>query len=59
MAYHSAIKKWNNAICSDLDGPRDYHTKWNKVKTSVICYHFYVESNLKTDTKKLTYKTDL
>ena len=20
----------NNAICSDMDGPRDYHTKWTK-----------------------------
>ena len=25
--YYSAIKKeWNNAICSNMDGPRDYHT---------------------------------
>ena len=22
--------EWNNAICSNTDGPRDYHTKWNK-----------------------------
>ena len=21
-------KEWNNAICSNIDGPRDYHTKW-------------------------------
>ena len=20
-------KEWNNAICSNMDGPRDYHTK--------------------------------
>ena len=27
---YSAIKKgWNNAICSKMDGPRDYHTKWS------------------------------
>ena len=25
MEYYSAIKK--NAICSNMDGPRDYHTK--------------------------------
>ena len=31
MEYYSAIKKqWNNAICSNMDGPRDYYTKWNK-----------------------------
>ena len=31
MQYYSAIKKkWNNAICSNMDGTRDYHTKWSK-----------------------------
>ena len=23
-------KKWNFAICSNMDEPRDYHTKWRK-----------------------------
>ena len=23
-------KEWNIAICSNMDGPRDYHTKWSK-----------------------------
>ena len=23
-------KEQNNAICSNVDGPRDYHTKWSK-----------------------------
>ena len=23
-------KEWNNAICSNMDGPRDYHPKWSK-----------------------------
>ena len=23
-------KEWNNAISSNMDGPRDYHTKQNK-----------------------------
>ena len=23
-------KEWNNAICSNMDGPRDYHTKGSK-----------------------------
>ena len=31
MEYYSAIKEeWNNAICSNIDWPRDYHTKWSK-----------------------------
>ena len=25
--YYSAIEKENNAVCSNIDGPRDYHTK--------------------------------
>ena len=23
-------KEWNNAICSNMDGPRDCYTEWNK-----------------------------
>ena len=23
-------KEWSNAICSNMDGPGDYHTKWTK-----------------------------
>ena len=31
MEYYSATKKeWNNAICSNMDGSRHYHTKWSK-----------------------------
>ena len=26
-------KEWNNAICSNMDGPSDdYHTKWSKLE---------------------------
>ena len=28
MEYYSAIKK-NNAICSNMDKPRDCHTEWS------------------------------
>ena len=24
------LKEWHNAICSNMDGPGDYQTKWNK-----------------------------
>ena len=31
MEYDSAIKKNEvNIICSNMDGPRDYHIKWSK-----------------------------
>ena len=44
MEYYSAIKKeWNNAICTNMDGLRDYHTKWSQSNT---IYHFYVESKI-------------
>ena len=26
-------KEWNNAICSNMDGPRDCHTEWSKSDT--------------------------
>ena len=35
-------KEWNNAICNNMDGPRDYHTKWNKI--NIIWRHLHVES---------------
>ena len=28
--YYSAIKERNNASGSNMDGPKDYHTKWSK-----------------------------
>ena len=39
-------KEQNNAICSNIDGTRDSHTKWNvrKIKTNTIWYHLYLES---------------
>ena len=35
-------KEWNNAICCNMDGLREYHTKWSKpdkdkYHTSLIC----------------------
>ena len=32
-------KGWDNAICSCMDGPRDYHTKWKKWKRKRQIYH--------------------
>ena len=36
MEFYSATKEWNNVICSSLDEPRDYNTKWN-VRQKLIC----------------------
>ena len=45
-------KEQNNGICSNMDGPRDYHTIIIQRKTNSIGYHLNVESN-KSDTKGL------
>ena len=60
MEYYSALKKeWNNAICSHMDGPRDYHTKWGKLERErQIPYDITYMWNLKYDTNELIYKTE-
>ena len=60
VEYYSAIKKeWNNAICSNMDGPRDYHTKWSKSERErQIPYDITYMWNLKYDTNELIYETE-
>ena len=52
-------KEWNNATCSNIDGPRHYHTKWSKTEKDkhrmVLCICWFLK--IKRDTNKLTYKT--
>ena len=41
-------KEWNNAICSNMDGPRDCHTEWNKSdRERQIAYDIAYMRNLK------------
>ena len=53
-------KERNNALCSNMDGGRDYHTKCSKSDTEIQIswYHSYMESNLKSDISELIYKTE-
>ena len=37
-----------------MDGPRDYHTKWNQRQVSYITYTW----NLKYDTNEIIYQTE-
>ena len=48
-------KEWNNAFCSNMDGPRDCHTKWNKSdREREISYDTTYMWNLKSnDTNEL------
>ena len=52
-------KEWNNAICSNMDGSRDYHTKWNKsVREAQISYDIFYVRNLINSANELIYKTE-
>ena len=62
MEYYSAIKKeWNNAICSNIDGPGDYHTKWSKSDRERQTSHdiAYMWNLKKSDINELIYKTEI
>ena len=52
-------KEWNNAICTNMEGPRNYHAKWNKPERErqIPCDITYMW-NLKHDTNELIYKTE-
>ena len=53
-------KEWNNAMCSNMDGPKDYYTKWSKSdKERQISYNITYMWNLKNDTNELIYKTEI
>ena len=45
MHYSVIGKEWNNAICSNMDGPRDDPTKWNKSdrERHIKWYRVYVK----------------
>ena len=51
-------KERNNAVCSHMNGPRDYHTKCSKSKRErQIPYDINYTWNLKYDTNELIYET--
>ena len=60
MEYYSAIKKeWNIAICSNMDGAREYHTKWSKSdRERQVLYDITYMWNLKNNSNESTYRTE-
>ena len=55
IEYYSAIKKeWNNAICSNMDGPRYCDPKWSKLAKYHDTTYMWT---LKYDTNELTKQT--
>jgi len=62
MEYYPVIKKnKNNAICSNMDGPRDYRSKWHKsVRDRQISYEITNMQNLiKNATRELVTKIEI
>ena len=52
-------KERNNAICSNMDGPRDYHTKWSKSERErQIPYDITYMWNLNYNTNEHIYETE-
>ena len=49
-------KEWNNAIWSNVHGPRDYHTKWSKsYRVRQILYDMiHVWNLIKNDKNELS-----
>ena len=58
MEYCSGIKELNNAICSNMGGPRDYYTKWNKSDRERQIYDVTYSWDLKNDTKGIIDKAE-
>ena len=54
-------KEWNNAICSNIDRPRDCHTEWIKSdrEREILCDTPYIQNLKINDTNELTYKTKI
>ena len=53
-------KEWHNAICSNMDGLRDYHTKWSKSdRERKISYDITYMWNLKYNTNEHIYETKI
>ena len=52
-------KEWNHAICSNMDEPRDYHTKWSQSDRERQIYDITNMWNLKSRTNVLMYRTEI
>ena len=50
--------EWNNAICSNMGWPGDYHTKWNKLDRERQIHDItYIWKLKKNDTNEIIFKT--
>ena len=53
-------KEWNDVICSIMDEPRDYHTKWSKLERErQISYEIIYMQIPKCDINQHIYETEM
>ena len=50
-------KGWNNAICSNMNAPRDFHAKWSRPDKDISDNIIYMWN--KNDTNELMEKTEI
>ena len=51
-------KEWNNSICGNTDGPKNYHAKWSKTVRHRCHMLSFIWWNLKKGYNELPYRTD-
>ena len=51
-------KKWNSAICNNMDGLREYYAKWNKSDIDKYCMLSLLCRIWKNKTNEYIYKTE-
>ena len=51
-------KEWNSAICSNMDGPRNRHTKWNKSDRERQYYMVSLVCVTQNNANKLVYERE-
>ena len=60
MEYYSAIKM--NEICSNMDGPRDYHTQWSKLdreRHRRICTCTHTHTHIRLAKKFISFLSNI
>ena len=57
LEYYSGIKR-NNAICNNMDGPRDYHTKRSKSERDKYILLLICGIQKKKETNELIFQTE-
>ena len=53
------LKIMNNAICSNMNGPRECHTEWSKSDREISHDIPYMQNLKRNDTNELIYKTEI